>query len=83
MECKEWIRGRGELFEHSEQAHVMRSKIAEIQADKKNVYRQVGETLCRVWREVEEGTISKSRRALFGDDFRETYRPAAESIPVC
>ena len=73
MECKEWIRGRGELFEHSEQAHVMRSKIAEIQADKKNIYRQVGETLCRVWREVEEGTLSKSRRALFGEDFHEVY----------
>src|SRR5579862_6059007 len=73
VECKELIRGRGELFEHSEPAHVMRSKIAEIQADKKNVYRQVGETLQRVWREVEEGIISKSRRALFGDDFRETY----------
>src|ERR1700746_1320651 len=73
VECKEWIRGRGALFEHSEPAHVMRSKIAEIQADKKKVYRQVGETLHRVWREVEEGIISKSRRALFGDDFRETY----------
>jgi chaperonin cofactor prefoldin len=73
VECKEWIRGRGELFEHSEQAHVMRSKIAEIQADKKNVYRQVGETLCRVWRDVEEGTLSKSRRALFGEDYHEVY----------
>jgi hypothetical protein len=73
VECKEWIRGRGELFEHSEQAHVMRSKIAEIQADKKNIYRLVGETLCRVWRDVEEGTLSKSRRALFGEDFHETY----------
>src|SRR5580700_10888203 len=73
VECKEWIRGRGELFEHSEPAHVMRSKIAEIQADKKNVYRQVGETVHRVWREVEDGIISKSRRALFGDDFRDTY----------
>ena len=73
VECKEWIRSRGELFEHSEQAHVMRSKIAEIQADKKNIYRLVGETLCRVWRDVEEGTLSKSRRALFGEDFHETY----------
>ncbi|HXN71075.1 MAG TPA: hypothetical protein VN861_00815 [Candidatus Acidoferrales bacterium] len=73
IECKEWIRSRGELFEHSEQAHVMRSKIAEIQADKKNIYRVVGETLCRVWRDVEEGTLSKSRRALFGEDFHETY----------
>ncbi len=73
VECKEWIRSRGELFEHSEQAHVLRSKIADVQADRKNVVRQVGETLCRVWREVEEGTLSKARRALFGDDFRETY----------
>jgi hypothetical protein len=73
VECKEWIRGRGELFEHSEPAHVMRSKIAEIQADKKNVYRRVGESVHRIWSEVEEGIISKSRRALFGDDFRETY----------
>ncbi|HTP44386.1 MAG TPA: hypothetical protein VMJ13_07455, partial [Candidatus Acidoferrum sp.] len=73
VECKEWIRGRGELFEHSEPAHVMRSKIAEIQADKKNVYRRVGETLYRIWREVDEGIISKSRRALFGEDFRDTY----------
>jgi hypothetical protein len=73
VECKEWIRSRGELFEHSEQAHVLRSKIADVQADRKNVLRQVGETLCRVWCDVEEGALSKARRALFGDDFRETY----------
>jgi hypothetical protein len=73
VECKDWIRARGEHFEHSEQAHVMRAKIAEMQSDKRNVYRQVGETLCRIWREVEEGTLSKSRRALFGEDFHDTY----------
>jgi hypothetical protein len=73
VECKDWIRSRGEQFEHSEPAHVMRAKIAEIQADKKNAYREVGDTLCRIWREVEEGTLSKSRRALFGEDFHETY----------
>ncbi|MGH9740547.1 MAG: hypothetical protein ACRD4X_18460 [Candidatus Acidiferrales bacterium] len=74
VECKDWIRSRGELFEHSEQAHVMRSKIAELQAGRKGVIRQVGETLCRIWREVEEGALSKTRRALFGDDFFETYQ---------
>jgi len=73
VEGKDWIRGRGELFEHSEQAHVMRSRIADLQADRKNVIRQVGETLCRIWREAEEGTISKTRRALFGEDFPEAY----------
>jgi chaperonin cofactor prefoldin len=73
VEFKEWIRSRGELFEHSEQAHVMRSRISEIQADRKNVIRQVGETLCRVWRDIEESALAKTRRALFGDDFRDTY----------
>lgn len=73
VECKDWIHSRGELFEHSEQAHVMRSKIAELQADRKNVTRQVGETIRRVWNEIEENVLAKQRRALFGDDFRETY----------
>jgi hypothetical protein len=74
VESKDWIRSRGELFEHSEQAHVMRSKIAELQAGRKSVIRQVGETICRIWREVEEGTLSKTRRALFGEDFFEMYQ---------
>jgi hypothetical protein len=73
VECKDWIRGRGEAFEHSEQAHVMRAKISELQADRKNVIREVGSTLCRIWREIEENTIAKTRRALFGEDFSETY----------
>jgi hypothetical protein len=73
VECKDWIRGRGQLFEHSEQAHVMRSKIAEIQADRKNVIRQVGETLCRIWREVEDTTIARTRLALFGGNSGEMY----------
>jgi hypothetical protein len=73
VECKDWIRSRGESFEHSEQAHVMRSKIADIQADRKNIFRKVGETIGLIWREVEEGTVWKSRRALFGEDFHDTY----------
>ncbi len=52
---------------------MLRAKIAEIQTDRKNVIRQVGSTLCRIWREVEEDTIAKTRRALFGEDFGETY----------
>ncbi len=73
VECKDWIRSRGQHFEHSEQAHVMRSKISEIQADRKNIFRKVGETICPIWRETEENLLWKSRRALFGEDFREMY----------
>lgn len=73
VECKDWIRSRGELFEHSEQAHVMRSKIADLQANRKNIYRQVGEVLHHVWTDIEDGILAKSRRALFGDDFGALY----------
>ncbi|MGA8102382.1 MAG: hypothetical protein WB869_09530 [Candidatus Acidiferrales bacterium] len=73
VECKEWIRSRGELFEHSEQAHVMRSKIAGLQTDRKGIFRQIGEILYNVSKDIEENVLSKSRRALFGDDFSSTY----------
>src|SRR6185437_3627792 len=36
LEAKEWIRNRGEYFDRSEQAHVMKSRLAEIQADRRN-----------------------------------------------
>ena len=73
VECKDWIRSRGQNFEHSEQAHVMRSKISEIQADRKNIFRKVGETIGHIWREAEDNVLWKSRRALFGDDFGDMY----------
>ncbi|HWF38472.1 MAG TPA: hypothetical protein VG322_08140 [Candidatus Acidoferrales bacterium] len=73
VECKDWIRSRGQNFEHSEQAHVMRSKISEIQADRKNIFRKVGETIGHIWRETEDNVLWKSRRALFGDDFSDMY----------
>ncbi len=73
VECKDWIRGRGELFEHSEQAHVMRARVAEIQADRRNIYRRVGQVLFQTLKEVEETNLSESRRALFGQDFSEIY----------
>ena len=43
LEAKEWIRNRGEYFERSEQAHVMKARLAELQADRRNIFRQVGQ----------------------------------------
>lgn len=73
VECKEYIRSRGEIFEHSEQAHVLRSKIAEAQTERKRVIREAGEILFRIWGEIEDGPVSKSRRALFGEEFHDIY----------
>ena len=73
VECKDGIRKRGELFEHSEQAHLFRARIAEIQAERKSIYRQVGQVVFQVLRDLDEATLAKSRRALFGDEFADTY----------
>lgn len=73
VECKEWIHSRGVHFERSEQAHVMRSRIAELQAERRSIYRQVGMSVYQIMRELDENALSKSRRALFGEEFPELY----------
>ena len=73
VECKEWIHSRGVHFEHGEQAHVMRARIAELQADRKNIYRQVGQTLFQIIRDLDDAMLAKARRALFGDDYSAMY----------
>ena len=73
LECKERIRARGEYFERSEEAHVLKSALAEVQANRKNIYRQVGQQIHQVLAELDESVLARTRRALFGDDFRELY----------
>lgn len=73
LECKEWIRSRGEYFERSEKAHVMKAHLAELQGDRRNVLRKAGQQLYQILAELEESILSKSRRALFGNEFSEIY----------
>ena len=73
VECKEEIRTRGTHFEHSEQAHVRRAQIAELQSNRKAVVRRVGQSLFHTLKELDETVLAKSRRAMFGEDFGETY----------
>lgn len=73
LEGKEWIRNRGMHFERSEHAHVMRARLAELQADRRNVYRQVGQLVYQSLLEVEESIVSKARRALFGEECAAQY----------
>ena len=73
LEGKEWIRQRGEHFERSEQAHVLKARLAELQAGRKNVIREVGRQVHQLLLETEENLLAKSRRALFGDDYGELY----------
>jgi class 3 adenylate cyclase len=73
VECKEDIRARGAVFEHSEQAHVKRAQIAELQSNRKAIARRVGQSLFHMLKELDETVLVKSRRALFGEDFTEFY----------
>jgi hypothetical protein len=73
LEGKEWIRSRGEYFERSEQAHVMKARLAELQAGRRKTFRQAGQHLYTVLTEIDETLLSKSRRALFGGEDSGAY----------
>src|SRR5207247_6021462 len=73
LEGKEWIRQRGEHFERSQQAHVIKARLSELQASRRQVVRRVGQQVAQILAEIEENSIAKTRRALFGEDFAPYY----------
>src|SRR5271154_733614 len=73
QEGKEWVRQRGEQFERSQQAHVIKARLAELQASRRIVIRAVGQQIAQVLVDIEENVIVKTRRALFGEDFAALY----------
>lgn len=73
QEGKEWVRQRGEHFERSQQAHVIKARLTELQASRRIVIRQVGQQIAQVLIDIEDNVISKARRALFGEDFAPLY----------
>jgi len=73
LEGKEWIRKRGEHFERSQQAHVIKARLSELQSARKGVIRRVGQQVAHIVSDVEDNVIAKARRALFGEDFVSFY----------
>ena len=73
LEGKEWVRQRGEHFERSQQAHVIKARLSELQASRRAVVRKVGQQVAQILADVEDNTIVKTRRALFGEDFAPYY----------
>jgi len=73
LEGKEWVRQRGEHFERSQQAHVIKARLSELQASRRGVVRKVGQQVAQILADVEENTTAKTRRALFGEDFAPYY----------
>jgi uncharacterized coiled-coil protein SlyX len=73
LEGKEWIRKRGEHFERSQQAHVIKARLSELQSARRGVIRRVGQQVAQIVSDVEDSVIAKARRALFGEDFTPYY----------
>jgi hypothetical protein len=73
LEGKEYIRKRGEYFERSQQAHVIKAKLSEMQSARRDVLRLIGQLVAQILTDIEDNIIAKTRRALFGDDFAPYY----------
>src|SRR5437868_515387 len=73
QEGKEWVRQRGEHFERSQQAHVIKAKLSELQSARRGVIRAVGQQVAQMVVDSEENVVCKARRALFGEEFAELY----------
>jgi uncharacterized protein (DUF2164 family) len=73
LEAKEYIRKRGEYFERSQQAHVLKARLSEMQAARRDVVRLIGQLVGQILIDIEENVIVKARRALFGEEFAPFY----------
>src|ERR1700676_3350905 len=73
LDGKEYIRKRGDHFERSQQAHVIKAKLSEMQSGRRDVVRTIGQVVAQIVVDVEENVISKARRALFGEEFAPYY----------
>jgi len=58
LEGKEWVRQRGEHFERSQQAHVIKARLSELQASRRAVVRKVGQQVAQILVDVEEHDIA-------------------------
>jgi hypothetical protein len=68
LDVKEYIRKRGEYFERSQQAHVIKARLSEMQSARRDVLRVIGQLVAQILIDIEENVIGKSRRALFGEE---------------
>jgi hypothetical protein len=73
LDGKEYIRKRGEYFERSQQAHVIKARLTEMQSARRDVLRLIGQTVAQILVDIEENVVAKARRALFGEDYAAYY----------
>jgi class 3 adenylate cyclase len=52
---------------------VVKARLAELQADRRNMFRTIGQQVFQAIQELEENSLGRSRRALFGDEAAASY----------
>jgi hypothetical protein len=80
LEAKEWIRSRGEYFERSEQAHVMKARLADLQGNRRSIFSQVAQHIYQIFVDFEENNLGRWRKALFGEEQKGAYEMLADRI---
>src|SRR5579863_1406619 len=80
LEAKEWIRTRGQYFERSEQAHVMKAQLADLQANRRTIFRQVAQHIYQILNDFEENNLGRWRKALFDEEQKGAYEMLADRI---
>src|ERR1700739_1759080 len=80
LEAKEWIRSRGEYFERSEQAHVMKARLADLQANRRTIFGHVAQHIYQILIDFEENNLGRWRKALFGEEQKSAYEMLADRI---
>jgi hypothetical protein len=73
LDVKEYIRKRGEYFERTQQAHVIKARLSEMQSARRDVLRLIGQLVAQILTDIEDNVIAKTRRALFGEEFTPFY----------
>src|SRR5579864_569154 len=80
LEAKEWIRTRGEYFERSEQAHVMKAHLADLQANRRTIFGHVAQHIYQILMDFEDNNLGRWRKALFGEEQKGAYEMLADRI---
>ena len=58
----------------------MKARLTELQADRRNIFRQVGQHIYKVIADLEESHLGRARRALFGEEQVGAYELLANRI---
>jgi len=52
---------------------VIKARLAELQADRRNMFRLVGQHVYQAMMDIEDNSLARARKALFGEEIGAAY----------